>query len=647
MHPRFTLAALAVSSTFCVFAPAFAQDNDHSVIITATRIATKDTAAPFASEVHTRTQIENSGATTVFDYLAQHSSLQIMPSYGNRNTPKIDMRGYGMGDGYQNIVVTLDGARMNNIDMTSPLIGALPAADIERIEITKGSGSVLYGDGATAGTIQIITRQAANGGRVEVSAGSKGAFSATASAGLRTSNATLSASATRLNSDGFSEPDAKGHRDASNTDNWKVDARVSPLDQLTFRAGAANAKTATRYPNALTQAQFDANPAQNGGNTQYTELHLDSKTWQAGADVWFNPQLKLSLDQRHEDKTADFNGQWGPYGSEYDYTGTDLSLQFTHDKTVVTVGAQKFEGDRLSAGSNTTSKNNLGWFAQAQQGYDALTLSLGARSEEVEYVYQPMTGTSSAQKDKLTAWDIGINVGVDASLSLFANLNESFQAPDIDRFFNFGGSFNAFIKPAHSRTLTAGLNHLSASNKLKLAAFHVKLRDEIYYYDSGDYMSSFNTNIDRSRKFGLELQDIWKISPTTQLSTNYAYTRALIDREDQGNGFYNGRELPGVSRHSINLGLSHAVDAKTQVGLSQSWRSSTWSASDFDNNNAQKQRAYYSTDLTARHRVNPEMELFANISNLLDKANGTWVADDAIYANNFSRSIKLGLRAQF
>ena len=68
------------------------------------------------------------------------------------------MRGYGSENGFQNIVITVDGQRLNNIDLSPQLIGAIPLGNIERIEISKGSGSVVYGDGAMAGAIQIYTK---------------------------------------------------------------------------------------------------------------------------------------------------------------------------------------------------------------------------------------------------------------------------------------------------------------------------------------------------------------------------------------------------------------------------------------------------------------------------------------------------------
>ena len=75
---------------------ASAQDTVNApMTVSATRVDMRDQDAPYASEVHTRSDIQRSGTTSLFDYLAQQSSLQISPSYGNRYTPQISMRGYG------------------------------------------------------------------------------------------------------------------------------------------------------------------------------------------------------------------------------------------------------------------------------------------------------------------------------------------------------------------------------------------------------------------------------------------------------------------------------------------------------------------------------------------------------------------------
>ena len=185
MKFRNSCLAAAVGAVFSVAAQgAWAQETvGQAVIVSATRIDMQDQDAPYASEVHTRADIERSGARSLYDYLAQQTSLQVSPNYGSRYTPEISMRGYGSTNGHQNVVISVDGRRLNNIDMAPQLIGSISLADIDRIEITKGSGSVLYGDGATAGTIQIYTK-AREGVSLDAYAGNYGTRGSVVSAGV-------------------------------------------------------------------------------------------------------------------------------------------------------------------------------------------------------------------------------------------------------------------------------------------------------------------------------------------------------------------------------------------------------------------------------------------------------------------------------
>ena len=125
-----SLIGLAISST------AVAADTPTSmedVVVSATRIEHKDTETTYASEIHNREMIDASGAASLYDYLAQYTSLNLLSSFGNKATPSIDMRGYGTANGYQNLVITVDGQRLNNIDQMSQLIGAIPLDNIDRI----------------------------------------------------------------------------------------------------------------------------------------------------------------------------------------------------------------------------------------------------------------------------------------------------------------------------------------------------------------------------------------------------------------------------------------------------------------------------------------------------------------------------------
>lgn len=643
---RSTLAAL-VAGLFTL--PVQAEDIPllDEIVVTATRTATPDVLATYASEVHTRSTIEKSGASTLYDYLAQRTSVNVMPSYGNHDTPLIDMRGYGLSNGFQNIVLSVDGRRLNNIDGAPQLLGSIPLADIERIEITKGSGSVMFGDGATAGTIQIYTR-AHTGASIEASLGNHGGRDLTASAGLNKDKVSLSVSGKYSGLDGASDPDTAGKRDTSSNKTWRGNLALRPVEHLKFELDGSSTRIDTRYVGPIAQAEFDANPAQNGGNT-YTHQLLNSDQWGLGVTADLSERLKLTAKHNDEQKRSNYVAYNSIYN--YDYRSDDLALQYHGNHFDLTTGVQTFDGARASASDNT-SKNNTGWYVQSQAHLGDTTISAGARSEKVAYAYTPATGAALAADHNLNAWDLGVNQRLDDRLSLFANYDRAFQAPDIDRFFKavydtnppysvIGMGFNSFIVPATSHTLNLGLNHVAATNRLKVTLFHTRLDNDIYF----DPLTWNNTNLDKTHKYGLELQDIWKATDSLAASLKYAYTRAIIDHASQ-NSAYDGKDLPGVPQHSVTLGLSWQASPASHVQFTQTWRSEAYAANDFANNFSQKQADYLSTDLAYRH-VLGQFEYFAAAANLFDHKNGLWISDNNIYPVNFSRTWRVGMKASF
>ena len=636
-------AALAALSTFTLASTAHSQDVQQAgVLVSATRVDMQDTDAPYASEVHTRADIERSSATNLYDFLAQQTSLQIAPSFGNRYNPKISMRGYGI-DGYQNLVITVDGRRLNTVEVVPQLVGGVALADIDRIEITKGSGAVLFGDSATSGTIQIYTKprdQASIDGYV----GSDGQRGAVVSAGLVREKFDLTATADHSKSDGLSQADAAGHTDQSEANIWRVAAGAKPITGLQLKAEVGGAKIDTRYPDSLTLNQFKTNPALT--NSLFTQQKTDSQYWSVRADYTLNDEWKLSAQHHQQDK--DTETFWPGYGfsqAQTRSTSNELALQYQKDAVVVNAGLQATDNQRLGDFDRTT-KNNQGMFVQGQYVFDSWTLSGGMRHEKVGYRYAPVSGQALKADQHLNSWELGANRRLSSRLSVFANYSDAFNTPDIDRFF-MNGQFNQFIEPAKARTLTLGLNHNTPKNRLKASVFYAKLHNEIYYYSAASWLDAKNTNIDQSHKYGLELQDRWQITPRFSALVNYAWTRAIIDRENEGAGAFNGKQLPGVSRHSMVLGLNVRIAQNGNLALTHTWRSSAWAEEDLANANRQKQKAYQSTDVSYRHQVAKQLELYGSVSNLFARKNGIWVRDDAIYPVNFDRTWKLGARLSF
>jgi len=637
---KYTIASL-IGLAFA--SPVFAveQIDLNEVTVKANRFEHKDTEATYASEVHSAKQIEESGAATLYDYLAQQSSVTVLPNFGNKASPSIDMRGYGGENGFQNIVITVDGQRLNNIDLSPQLIGAIPLGNIERIEISKGSGSVVHGDGAMAGTIQIHTKNK-TGVSVSTSMGNYGALSSYINAGISEQHIDLSASLAHDSHAGFSKKDTNGDKDKFTNNTQNVKLKIKPTDSLRFNLEGTSARVNTYYVGSLSEDEFKKDPRQNSGN-QYTEQDYDVDQWRAGVEYDITSKLKVSATHFREDKRSEFVNFFSE--SFYDYDSNDIALSYKGEEFNAIGGFQSFDGVRKSTSNNTT-KDNTAFFIQTEYRpnwiSNALTVSVGARNEKVKYHYTSTPGTQLSDTEHLDAWDIGANYRFTDALTAFANYNQAYQAPDIDRFFTFFGTFNAFIDPAKSKTFNLGINHTNSKNRLKVTAFHADLDDEIYL----DPATFTNTNIDSSHKYGLEIQDHFSFNDTLSAGLIYTYTRAIIDREKDFAGAADGNDLPGVPKHAVTANLNYKFLESGNLNLSHAWRDSTYAYNDFTNNATQKQGYYESTNVAVSYRYK-KVQLFASVNNIFEHENSIQVRNDAIYPVDFVRTWRVGMKADF
>jgi iron complex outermembrane receptor protein len=612
------------------------------VLVTATKTKTTDVSATFASEIYTAEDIKASGSSSFYDFLNQNTSITVMPSFGNPYAQLLDMRGYGIGDGYENIAISINGRRMNNIDGVPQLLSSISLNDIERIEITKGSGSVIYGDGATAGSIQIYTKKDIVNSSLSLKLGNYGRQTAAFSTGLSEESFQLLVSGDHNQADGFSATASDGFKDESSNNNSRITLNAQPTSDLNLYISKEHSNVDTRYAGSLDLVSFNQDPSQNNGSP-YNHQTFKTDTIAFGIDADVTDNIRVSLNHSQEDKESAYvSSGWL---SLYDYQSDELLVVVKQEQFSLTSGVQRFNGQRTNPGYSVTSKINTAYFAQGEYYIDDLTLSLGGRKESVDYRYASDFATTISDDHKLSSFDIGINQKINDQVSIFSNFNSAFQAPNIDRFFS-GGNFNSFIEPAKVKTLNLGLNYVTSTDKSKITLFRSNLHNEIYYYSTGSWLTSYNTNIDKSHKYGLELQNRHQLTEKLFSVVNYSYTRAIIDNENDGAGTYNGKDLPGVSKHAINVSLNYSPTVKSTIVLSHNYRSSAYAANDFSNTFSQKQTPYQSTNLSYTYIIK-QLELSLAVDNLFEESNGLWIRDDAIYPVNFTRNWSVGAKLNF
>ncbi|MDZ4125265.1 MAG: TonB-dependent receptor plug domain-containing protein, partial [Hydrogenophaga sp.] len=160
---RAPLAALplAVLAALPSHAQTVASSNLPETVVTATRFAEPLASLPLGVSVISAELIRASGASTVNEAVMKLLGVPgRQDSYGGGDYA-LDLRGFGTTSD-SNQVVVLDGVRLNEADLGGTRLAGIPIDTVERIEVLRGSGSVLYGEGATGGVI-VITTKAGNG----------------------------------------------------------------------------------------------------------------------------------------------------------------------------------------------------------------------------------------------------------------------------------------------------------------------------------------------------------------------------------------------------------------------------------------------------------------------------------------------------
>ena len=150
------------------------------LVVTATRLPEETVAAekvPAHVTVITREAIAQSPAATLTDLLRQQVGLAGLDTVGfDGQQSQFSLRGYGDKAG---TLILVDGVRANDAGGGFFLWNSVPLAAIERVEIIRGGASTTYGEGAAAGVINIITKEAANkplSGSVSASGGNLGYY---------------------------------------------------------------------------------------------------------------------------------------------------------------------------------------------------------------------------------------------------------------------------------------------------------------------------------------------------------------------------------------------------------------------------------------------------------------------------------------
>ncbi|MDH3590160.1 MAG: TonB-dependent receptor plug domain-containing protein, partial [Gammaproteobacteria bacterium] len=461
------VAAVAVTS------PAFA-DNDvfEPVIVTATRMQLPADESLASIIVIDREEIERSLAADVAELLRFHAGLELGRNGGPGQTTSLFIRGTESN----HALVMLDGVEINPGTIGGAALQNISPRLIQRIEVVKGPRSSLYGSEAIGGVVNIITRKT-DGLEVRAGAGRYTTREASLSAGMMGTIGDLSASLSRLRSDGFPTRTADGAPDRG-YDNQSL---------------GLNAST------TLGRSEVSLRHWESSGNTEYLDFFLDpvDQDYQNRATalaIAGQPAGNWSTTVTFSRITDDITQQQGP-----DFARTDRnSMDWQND-------VQLAERHRVVAGiyvsREKTQASSFGTGFDERTGVDAYYVEDYIDFEPGQLLLAARFTDHDTFADN-TTWNVEYGRRLANGWRLTAAAGTAFRAPDATDRFGFGG--NPELLSEESQNIEFGIDRRFGSyHWLRFSLFRNEIEDLIEYFDGG------NLNVAEARVTGLDAGYRW------------------------------------------------------------------------------------------------------------------------------------------
>lgn len=629
MH-RTIKGAAAAAAFFLSFSVFSATADEAAVVVTATPFS-GGIGRAIGATVITAEDIAQGTATTLGEVLDRLGGVVVRRNLAGTDDPNLDLRGFGV-TGNQNTLVMVDGQRLSENDLASARISTIPLAAIERIEILRGAGAVLYGAGASGGVINIVTRPATSTsprGYVAALAGSLRTGELRGGVNLAQNALGLALHVSQRDTDNWRKNNASHATAASG------EARLALVDGFVALRFAADRQNA-RLPGARTEAQLGSDPRGTATPKDFADSDADriALAFEKKLGEW---RLAADFSARNKDSKSDFNDVAGAgtymrnatHGDERTFSPRLMwQRKFGAVANALTFGGDlrdtRYQNDGrtdFGFGAATTktrsTQDSNAVYLQDQVSFPTATsLSLGARRERLRQDWEE-TVTPLPRRTlerNLAAWEAAVRQQLGAGFTVHARSGRSFRVANVDENACFFAPCTPLLEPQTAREQGVGAEWSDGRNRLRAEWFDMRVEDEIYYNN----LSFANMNMPPLRRRGLQLDAEWLPAATVNVTAHYTGVDARFTRGTFGGIDVTDKQVPVVPRHRLSLQVGWQFVPSTRLTLAHSYVGEQR----YDNDPANRFRlmpAYGVTDLKLSHRWR-DLTVNAGINNLGDKA---------------------------
>lgn len=624
--------AIAAAVALCFAAPATVQAQASAaaavgqvgqaiapVVVTGSRFDSDSAFMPIGATIISADEIRRSGAGDVNAAIRKiggvygRQSLDGSPDFG------LDLRGFGSNSS-QNMVIVVDGVRLSENELSNAIVSTIPVDTVERIEITRGGNSVLYGDGATGGVINIVTkRPGKNSGHgalfVEGGQFNQGNVRATVAHAWEDVAVDISYGTGRTDN----------YRDNNDFKQDHLSAGVqwySSEGRMGLRYEGA--RQDQRFAGALTEAQFLANPRQTLKPNDFGSLDTDRFTAfiqrrVAGVD------LAADLSYRNKTVKSFFDSEFGAYRSESDSKQTQFSPRARKLSSVagmlneVVAGVDLIQWKRTMTSDyaqGSATQHSKALYLRDEIRFDAEhegRLAAGARRELFAKDFNDPKGSPTSAYHTvqgLNAWELQASYAPVAKLDVYAKVGQSYRVANADEN-GYTQLMNAVLQPQISHDLELGAGYGGADRKVAVRAFRHKLSNEIFF-DPTLPFGGFNTNLDPTKRQGFEVDAEARVAADWNATAHYQHVNASFT-----GGVNSGKQMVLVPNNQLTVRLAWAANGHS-ADVGAQWVDQQRYGGDFSNSCYAQMPAFTTVDARYARKLGA-WELALTGANLTDK----------------------------
>lgn len=670
-----------------------AESQNYDVIsVTATRMERGTKEVPGAIDVIDDKRIENEKMFNIKDAI-QGTPGVLIDSKNSAYDSRLIIRGAGLKARYgvREIMVIRDGVPMTDPDSFSRF-DFIDTQDIERIEITKGPGS-LYGAGSSGGTIQIISKSVfdSDSNRLKLGAGQFGQANlhGRLAGDINDSNAFSLTASYRKSDNDWREWNEFESSQLSFKHGLLLDNGGSLESELSYH------KADLQIPGSLDENEFASyletgeqrdisSPWRHSGRYS-TIWFFNSRYEQEIGELTLKPRIYANVWDHYHPVTGAINDNPGTT-----VIGTDLELAYRHQlwgpSTLVsgitarrdnTEGSKKYTYADLLLGTPTpwnltppilrtlsdrkgqlleeeSATNTLyGFFLQESlQPSERLNIDVSFRydrthfdidntaygeydwgSSNYDYFASPVI-TLTDERFNFFSPKLGVTYSLNPVFNLYGVIAQSGQVPSESEIQS-----NPQLDAAKARNIEMGLKGRARDWSLDLSIYRTTVTDEIVSVLNPSMITEYQ-NAGETLKKGLEISGRYDIDARFWLEGGFAYSdyrfAEFIELVRSGPILNpldrSGNQLPYVPRqqYSIAFGYSHPKGFKAVL------RSNSWGSYYMDNANTEKYAGYeFLTNLMLGYSQGPHT-LQLNVNNLFDKRYASEAKRDTSGDNTYS-----------